>query len=150
MDIAIAWDAANYRGDWTVTSGDLTIDPGGLRTAVLLSLFTDRVAPPDYVAPAGSPQGRRGYWADTYEGFPLGSLLWTLNRRFKSGDNTLLSEATDICLAALQWLIDANIVASVSVTCSWLTSVAIGISVTLTPPQSPPQIFEFGWAWQGA
>ncbi len=150
MDIGITWDPARYRGDWTCTAGDLAADPGGLRTAVLLSLFTDRVAQPDYVAPAGSPQGRRGWWGDTYEDSPIGSRLWQLNRSVTSGSTALLNEATDICLEALQWLVTAGAVASVSVICSWASAAAIGIQVTVTAPQSPPQTFNFDWAWQGA
>lgn len=150
MDIAIGWDAAAYRGDWMVTAGDLVADPGGLRSAVLLSLFTDQVASDDYVAPAGSSQDRRGWWGDTYEGYPIGSRLWQLNRRYKSGDTALLAEATDICTEALQWLVDAGIVAAVSVTCSWVTKTAIGIAVTLTAPDATRQTFDFAWSWQGA
>jgi phage gp46-like protein len=149
MDIGLTWNPLLYRGDWTVTAGDLVVDPGGLRTAVLLSLFTDRHAPADYVAPAGSPQDPHGYWGDTYEGFQLGSLLWTLNRSVISGNN-LLNQATDICLDALQWLVAADIVASVSVTCSMISPTVIGIQVVLTQPQSPPQTFNFSWSWQGA
>lgn len=55
MDIGITWNAATLCGDWAVTSGDLVTDPGGLRSAVLLSLFTDRVASTDYRPPAGTP-----------------------------------------------------------------------------------------------
>lgn len=150
MDIAIAWDPARYHGDWMVTAGDLVADPGGLRSAVLLSLFTDRRASDDDVAPAGSSQDRRGWWGDTYEGYPIGSRLWQLNRRFKSGDAGLLTEATDICTEALQWLVDAGIVAGVSVTCAWATATALGIAVTLTAPDATRQTFDFAWSWQGA
>ena len=150
MDIGLSWDPARYRGDWTCTSGDLAIDPGGLRTAVLLSLFTDRVAAPDYLAPAGSPQGRRGWWGDSYETSPIGSRLWQLNRSVKSGSVALLNQATDMCNEALQWLVDAGIVASVTVTCGWLNASAIGIQIVITQPQSPPTTFNFGFSWQGA
>jgi phage gp46-like protein len=150
VDIAIIWDAAAFRGDWGVTSGDLVSDPGGLRTAVLLSLFTDRVASPDYVPPAGSPPGRRGWWGDTYEDSPIGSRLWQLNRAVKSGRVDVLNQAKDMCLEALEWLVSEGVVASVTVTTSWMTPNVIGIQVQITAPQSPPQTFNFGWTWQGA
>jgi phage gp46-like protein len=149
-DIAIVWDTVNYRGDWDVTAGDLAIDPGGLRSAVLLSLFTDARAPDSYVAPAGSPTDRRGYWGDTYDPPNIGSLLWTLDRSKKTGDMALLSQAQDFCQNALQWLITAGVVGSVTTSASWIGSAAIGLQITLTQPQSPPQTFNFEYAWQGA
>jgi phage gp46-like protein len=149
-DIAVVWDTANFRGDWAVTSGDLALDPGGIRSAVLLSLFTDRVAPPDYTAPAGSPIDRRGWWGDSYDGSLLGSLLWTLDRSKKTDDATLLLQAQDFCQEALKWLITSGAVATVTTTATWLSSTAIGLQINITSPMSPPQTFNFSWAWQGA
>lgn len=150
MDIGISWNPRALRGDWTVTSGDLVVDPGGLRSAVLLSLFTDGLAPPDYVPPAGSAPGRRGYWGDSFEALSVGSLLWTLDRSKKSGDLALLNAARDICNTALQWLIDDGVVDTVTVQTIWQQPDVIGIQVTLTKPLSPPNIFNFGWSWLGA
>ena len=154
MDIAIEWDAERFRGDWNVTGGDLVSDVGGLRTAVLLSLFTDRVASPDYLPPPGQKFQRRGWWGDTYEiasgGSAIGSRLWQLNRAVKTDGTTLLAEARDYCREALQWLVDTGVVASVDVATFWLTRNAIGIRVTIAAPQSPPQVWDFAWAWQTA
>ena len=154
MDIAIEWDPERFRGDWNVTGGDLVSDVGGLRTAVLLSLFTDRVASPDYLPPPGQKFQRRGWWGDTYEiasgGSAIGSRLWQLNRAVKTDGTTLLAEARDYCREALQWLLDTGVVASVDVATFWLTRNAIGIRVTITAPQSPPQVWDFAWAWQAA
>jgi phage gp46-like protein len=150
VDFAIVWNPETYSGDWDVTAGDMALDPGGLRSAVLLSIFTDRVAPPGYVAPAGSPNDRRGYWADSYEDAPIGSLLWTLDRSKKTGDLALLSQAQGFCKDALQWLIDAGIVGSVVTSATWLNSTAIGLQVILTQPNAPQQTFNFAYAWQGA
>lgn len=150
MDISIDWNPATFSGDWSVTSGDLVADTGGLRTAVLLSLFTDRVASSDYVAPAGGSQSRHGWWGDTYEPSPIGSRLWQLNRAIKSGDAALLAQANGMCLEALQWLIDAGVVANIQVQTGWINSTAIGIKILIIQPQSPPQTFNFSWAWQGA
>ena len=154
MDIAIEWDAERFRGDWNVTGGDLVSDVGGLRTAVLLSLFTDRVASPDYLPPPGQKFQRRGWWGDTYEiasgGSAIGSRLWQLNRAVKTDGTTLLAEARDYCREALQWLVDSGVVASVDVATFWLTRNVIGIRVTITAPQSPPQVWDFAWAWQTA
>jgi phage gp46-like protein len=152
LDIAIVWDAAGFRGDWAVApnGGDLAVDPGGLRSAVLLSLFTDKKAPPGYVPPPGSLADWRGYWGDTYSQFQIGSWLWTLDRSKITDNLTLLNEVEDICSDALQWLITAGVVATVTVTAIFQQPDVIGIQTVLTPPQSPPQTFNFSWAWRGA
>lgn len=146
MDISIQWDPTRYRGDWGLTAGDLAVD-GGLQSAVILSLFTDRIAAPDFVPPAGSPFDRHGWWGDSYEPSPIGSRLWQLNRAVKSDGTTLLNEARDYCQEALQWLVTAGVVASVSVTTWWAAPQAIGIGITIAKPQSPPQSFQYQWAW---
>ncbi len=150
MDVALIWNPARGRADWAVTSGDLAIDPGGLQTAVILSLFTDARAPANYTPAAGSPTGLRGVWSDTYDGFQLGSLLWTLNRTAISNRTAFLNQAKDICLNALQWLVTAGVVATISVTTAMLTPSALGIWVALTEPNGSSQNISFNWAWQGA
>ena len=151
MDIAIAWDSANFRGDWTVTPGDLAADPGGLRSAVLLSLFTDRVASSDYLPPPGELFTRRGWWADTYEPSPIGSRLWQLNRSKKADSRLFAAEAQDMCREALQWLVDDGVVSAVTVDVGWITPQTLGIVVTISKPgQAKPETFRFDWAWQGA
>lgn len=147
MDIAIDWDTQNFRGDWSVNSGDLDLDPGGLRSAVLVSLFSDRIASTDFQPPAGSPFDRHGWWGDTYEQDPIGSRLWQLNRAKKTDDLTLLIRARDFCLEALKWLLDDGVAATVNVDTSWLNPNAIGIRVVIAEPQSPPKTFNFSWAW---
>lgn len=147
MDIAIRWDPARYQGDWDLTFGDLSVD-SGIHSCVLLSLFTDRIAPPDWMPPVGSPGGRRGWWGDSYEPSPIGSRLWTLNRAVKTDGTTLLAMAKDYCNEALQWLIDSSVAASISVVTFWAARQVIGIAITVTAPKSPPQTFQYQWAWQ--
>jgi phage gp46-like protein len=147
MDLAIVWDPIRFRGDLDVTNGDLAIDEGGLRSAVLVSLFTDGAAPPDYVPPAGSPYERRGVWVDSYEPEPAGSLLWLLNRVAKSP--TLLNQAAGYASDSLQWLKRLRVVSAVDVQSSWIQPTVIGLQVRLTRPVAPPFIETFGWAWQG-
>ena len=96
MDIAVTWDTQALRGDWKIAAGAFVLD-AGLQTAVLVSLFTDRVASPDFVPPAGSPQDRRGWWGDTYRRRPIGSRLWQLYRAKKSGSTALPNQVKDFC-----------------------------------------------------
>lgn len=151
MDIGIVWNSGTFSGDWDVTTSDLATDIGGLRSAVLLSLFTDAAAPDSYVPPGGGPFRRHGHWSDTFEGYEIGSLLWTLNRSIKSDDRDLLNTAQDICQSALQWLITEGVVSSVTVRTGWWRSQpnVIGITINIVRPQSPPVTFNFPWAWQG-
>ncbi len=150
-DIAIAWDPLHFRGDWSVSAGDLALDAGGLRSAVLLSLFTDRRASSDYVPPAGDPPDRRGWWGDTYESALLGSRLWQLNRAKKTDSVALRNRAADYCREALQWLLDDGIAQSVTVNVTWLTPQTLAIAVAILKPlDAQPVLFRFDWAWQGA
>lgn len=73
--LALHWDATHGTLDLELDpSGALALDEG-LHSAVLLSLMTDRCAPP---GSGRSAEQARGWWADALEGEPWGSLLWLL------------------------------------------------------------------------
>ncbi|MEE8218974.1 MAG: phage GP46 family protein [Vicinamibacteria bacterium] len=80
----------------------------GLRTAVYLSLFTDRLADEDDDLPTDPDApfpDRRGYWADFLSPIPgdrWGSRLWLLKGRVLTDD--VVAEARTYCLEALEWL----------------------------------------------
>ena len=79
-DLALVWDATAYAGDLRVDGADLGAE-GGIRTAVLLSLLSDRRAESGDL-PAGATD-RRGWWGDTLaavDGDRIGSRLWLLGR----------------------------------------------------------------------
>ncbi len=103
--------------DIEIADGDLLSD-NGMRTAVVLSLFTDRVADSDDVIPDGS-DNRRGWWADAYndDGDIIGSRLWILGRE-KQTDRTL-ERAAEYADEALNWLLKDGVARSVSHTASW-------------------------------
>ena len=110
MDIAIQ-QLDNGQFDITLDGPDLGAEHG-LRTAVLISLFTDRRAEADDVIPDGTTN-RRGWWADP----ALGSRLWLLGREKQTAE--VLNRARDYAEEALQWLIDEGIAQEVAVTCTW-------------------------------
>jgi phage gp46-like protein len=112
-NISLLWDSTSSRGDWQVFGGRLSTGHL-LTTAVLISLFTDRVAQPDYAPPDGSGD-RRGWWHDTFAGIAIGSRLWQLHRRKIANRPQLIAEATDICREAVQWLIDSGLANAVDV-----------------------------------
>lgn len=149
VDIAVAWSNEHLRGDWVIQNGTFLIDPG-LHSAVLVSLFTNRRAPADWVPPAGSPPTRGGYPGDTYTKRPLGSWLWLLYRS-KIGDRQgVLNQAQNYCQLALKWLIDDGIAASVTVQTGWIVPGTMGIEIVITKPTGLTVPFSFAWAWQGA
>ncbi|MHC0612974.1 phage GP46 family protein [Komagataeibacter oboediens] len=117
MDIAIVWNVRAARGDWTIVSSDLALD-NPLKSAVMVSLFTDRVAPQqptsdDTAVGIQSPTGptgaasadRHGWWGDAFADRPIGSRLWQLRRAVKVGTRAIPREIEDICNEALQLLI---------------------------------------------
>jgi phage gp46-like protein len=142
-DLAIAWDSANFRGDWVIANGGLATG-SDLESAVLVSLFTDRIASPDFV-PTDGTNDRRGWWADTYESAPIGSRLWQLARAKKTDQTTLLNQARDYCREALQWLLDDGVAGAVDVVTYWLSATTMGIQIRITRPQGTT--FQYSWSW---
>jgi len=118
-DIALVWDPALACADITVSKGDLVADRG-LRTAVLISLFTDELARPDDALPDGTDD-RRGWWGDTpVEGEspdPIGSRLWLLARAKRTEETRRRAET--YAQDALTWLVADGVAAAVAVAASW-------------------------------
>lgn len=146
-DILVQWDNANTIGDWVLADGDLQTGQD-LETACLVSLFTDKLATPDFV-PTDGTSDRRGWWADPYNEQPLGSNLWQLERAKKTRDT--LGLARRYAQDALQWLIDDDVAASIVVDTRWLGqeagSTMLGIAVAISKPDGSMTRFVFGWAW---
>ncbi|MGO2959436.1 MAG: phage GP46 family protein [Acetobacter sp.] len=164
MDIALAWDVTRAEGDWVIKDGDLALD-SSLRSALLVSLFTDRVAPETLSAldtavglsaAAGATgsanEDRRGWWADAWADKPIGSRLWQLQRTIKSGQASLPREVEAICYEALQWLVDDGVAQSVVVAAQFSPTNRQAVEFTVTvqePGRNAPQVFLFSWAWKG-
>lgn len=138
-DIAIAWDTQNSRGDWTLVNGDLATG-ADLEAAVMVSIFSDRDAGPDYSV----SEDRRGWWADAYEPQPIGSRIWTLERSKKT--DAVLAMAKGYAAEALGWLVTDGLAASVDVVTEWQgTRLAIGI--TITEPDGKKILLNYGAVW---
>lgn len=146
MDIGIDWDRDRGVGDWVFGIGDLGT-ASSIESAVYVSLFTDRIASPDF-KPTDGTADRRGWWGDTYQRSPVGSRLWQLDRAKKSDATKLRLQATDYCKEALQWLIDDGVVERVEVKVQWIAADALGIEITITEPRGTQRRpFYFRWAW---
>jgi len=143
-DITIFWDAMNNRGDWAVRGADLATG-GDLETAILVSLFTDRMAAPDDEIPDGSGDPR-GWWGDDGTN-QIGSRLWLL-RRAKQTDETL-QRAYDYVAEALQWLIDDGVVVKFDITVEWTRASMLGMNVIAYQQDGTSVATSYSWAWNG-
>lgn len=128
-DIATAW--TNARGDWALAGADLARG-SDLVTAVLVSLFTDRVANPDDTVPDGSSDPR-GFWADDPR-YLTGSRLWLLDRSKRTQQT--LGLARGYIDEALQWLLDDGVVSSLDVALEWTARGTLSARITIYAPES--------------
>jgi phage gp46-like protein len=144
-DIAIIWDNDRFGGDLAIRRGALLTDEG-LRTAILISLFSDaRARPSDVLPEAGAD--RRGWWGDGFaetEGEGLGSLLWLLIR--EKNVPSVVARAREAALASLAWLTDAAIVSALDVTAEAQGFDRLAIGVSLARPDGPQRLqYDFVW-----
>lgn len=153
-DIALIWDPANGRADFAVVDGDLAMDEG-LGTAVIISLFCDRVAESGDVIPDGSDDPR-GWWGDTPlpnqtdlpGGIDLtGSRLWLLARSLQVTET--LRKAESYAREALQWMIDDGIAGSVTASAVFPAAPQNAMELTIVIDQagaSAPSKYLFAWS----
>lgn len=118
--------------DIALDGTDLATD-SGLRSAVIVSLFTDRRANADDELPSGDGD-RRGCWMDMFDDHVKGSRLWLLSREKELPD--VLVRAKTYAEEALQWLIDDGIVSAVSVTAEHVRRGVLGLQVRITLPDA--------------
>lgn len=152
-DILTTWDPLLLQGDWVLEPPDLA---GGadLESAVILSLFTDRLALPDDPLPDPSDGDRRGWWADwnADEVFDqpvglIGSRIWLLEREKATNDVRLRAE--DYTREALQWLLDDDVADEVNVAAEW-AGVAPGrldVAVEIIRNGRVLLARSYSWAW---
>ena len=148
-DLSIVYSDGTF--DLALTASDIELDEG-LRTAVFISLFTDRRATLDEELPAGI-DSRRGWWGDTYPDTPedrIGSRLWLLSREKMTP--ALLVRAKQYCEEALQWLILDGVAQKVTVVTERNTvrfdQMDIGIEIFRPSGQLVNYKFAYNWAAQ--
>ena len=150
-DIATLW--RGFGGD-LVVAGPSLLNDGGLQTAVVLSLFTDRLATVDDVLPSASAS-RRGWWGDAFAdqaGDLVGSRLWLLQREKQT--TQVLRRAEEYAREALQWLLDDGIARAVDVQALLLQGApgqgVMGLDVAVTRSTQPVERYRFEAFWTGA
>jgi phage gp46-like protein len=119
-------------------NGKNLIDDPTLSTAILISLFTRRLANADDALPYPGAT-REGWWADTYNTDPddlWGSRLWLLSRS-KADDDTL-TKAKAYVEEALAWLVVDGVASEVVAETSWQkqqgADLMMAIRITITKP----------------
>ena len=144
-DTKTVWDAANSRGDWQI-AGPLLASGDVLQTAMLISLFTDRMADDSDVIPDGT-NDPRGWWGDDGQTVKIGSRLWLLSREKQTQET--LQRAYDYIVEALQWLIDDEVVAKFDVLVEWTKTSELGAHVVAYKQDGSAVANAYAWAWQG-
>ena len=139
-DISTVWDVQRTRGDW-VLLGPVLESGDDLQTAVLISLFTDRLALPSDPTPEGD---RRGWWGDDPK-YPIGSRLWLLDR--VKGPLDVPQRAQDYAAEALQWLIDDGVVARFDIVAQWITPDRLDLTITANRSDGSRVAMKFPQVW---
>jgi len=116
-DFKMKWDTDLMEGDLEVENGDLAHD-GGLETAVLMSLFTDRRARDDDKLLDEEARDKKGWWGDLVspdvEGDQIGSRLYLLSQAKTIEQALILGK--EYAKESLQWMIDDKVASSIKVT----------------------------------
>lgn len=138
--IALVYDNDAQRADLDRgAAGDENIQTDeGLNTAVLVSLFTRRLAANDDELTDPLSEDRMGWWADPYADVTddlIGSRLWLL-RRSKTSQSTMNLAKTYI-EEALQWLIDDGVAESITVEVERHAEGVLAFRVEILKPTDP-------------
>ena len=146
----MAWDASRGGFDLVTTKAG-GLDAGDpLSGAVIVSLFTDRTADPADMSADLGPD-RRGWWADALRDVAnrMGSLLWTRRRQKKT--EQVRREIEEEATAALAWLIEDGIAASVEVEASYPADRpdAIALEIAIDQPNGVRRDWRVDDIWAG-
>lgn len=130
--------------DMAMTSTDLTTE-NSLYTAVVMSLFTDRLANTDDVIPDAT-NDRRGWWADAIADVAhdkVGSRLWLLDREKQTV--SVLRRAEEYAYEALTWLLDDGIAKQVRVVATNPKTGWLRLDIEIDRPDLPTARFDYLW-----
>ncbi|HCN6730996.1 TPA: phage GP46 family protein [Escherichia coli] len=141
-DIASFWNVDEMFADWQKGLGELTTG-NDLQTAILDSLFTDRLAraDDDY-----EDSDRRGWWGDSGEESQLGSRLWLLRRKKLTPD--LAKKAEEYSSEALNWLKVDGVVSEVIPVARIVLPDRLNLIIRYQAPGKDWQEFRFYWIWE--
>ena len=147
-DIRTAWNADRLFADWLLANagaGPGLDDERDLETAVVISLFSDRLAAADDRLPDESGD-RRGWWADTgaEEGL-LGSRLWLISQEKQTEETRRRAE--DYAREALNWLLEDRVAQRLEVTGAWLEPGFLSLRVIVYRADGGPLERRWDFVW---
>lgn len=134
--------------DIALSGGDLVADDG-LRTAVILSLLTDRRANAEDIPSDGSDD-RRGWWADllaSNEGDRFGSRLWLLSREKDLAE--VRRRAETYAVEALEWFKDDGIATGIEVEAKTVRWEILSLWIRITRNDGQAIEMRFNNLWEG-
>jgi phage gp46-like protein len=135
------------RCDYLLERNGMLASGHDIKTAVIISLFSDRRALDDDPLPdPGAP--RRGWWGDALNARPIGSRLWLLDREKQHSE--VVARAREYAVEALAWLKDEGIAARIEVEAFIVARGVLGLSISVFRADSAPARFRFEFAWAGA
>lgn len=123
MDLALIPSANGTAFDLAIEGYGLATE-SGLKSAVIVSLFTDRRAETDDAIPDGTTD-RRGFWAEP----AIGSRLWLLAREKEAAD--VLLRAEEYAREALAWLIEDGLATAIEISAEWVRRGVLGLTVAI-------------------
>ncbi|ELW7390573.1 phage GP46 family protein [Yersinia intermedia] len=142
-DISSFWDVESLAADWREGRGDL-VSGDDLQTAIIISLFTDRVARDDDDIDGDD---RRGWWGDADEENDIGSRLWLLRRQKLT--QSVAQKAEDYSREALQWLVTDGVVSSFSVATQIVYPRRLNMVIRYQSPGNGNDTdMRFFWVWE--
>lgn len=141
-DIKTIREPDKLPGDWQTGGGGL-LDGNDLETAILISLFTDRLARADDVIDGDD---RRGWWGDTGSEYPIGSRLWLLRREKLTTKVALKAE--DYANEALTWLLDDGVVTAISTNAQIMYPNRLNLIISYQQPAQTQASVKFSWVWE--
>lgn len=142
-DISSFWDIERLVAEWREGRGDL-INGDDLQTAMIISLFTDRVARDDDDIDG---EDRRGWWGDMGEEHNIGSRLWLLRRQKLTQD--VAQKAEDYSREALQWLISDGVVSSFTIATQIVYPRRLNMVIRYQRPGNGDRTdMRFFWVWE--
>ncbi|EOX1684079.1 phage GP46 family protein [Yersinia enterocolitica] len=141
-DIKTIWEPNKLLGDWQTGGGGL-LGGNDLETAILISLFTDRLARTD---DGIDSDDRRGWWADTGAEYEIGSRLWLLRREKLTTKVALKAE--DYANEALAWLLDDGVVTAISTNAQIVYPNRLNLIINYQQPEKAQVSVKFSWVWE--
>ncbi|PIR25601.1 MAG: hypothetical protein COX62_01395 [Deltaproteobacteria bacterium CG_4_10_14_0_2_um_filter_43_8] len=132
--------------DLDVLSSGLKLEDG-LRTAVLISLFTDQRAEENEL-PFGHDD-KRGWWGDMIsqvEGDEIGSKLWILERNKQT--QPTLNDFEQFARKSLEWMIEDGVASNVEVVARYPEREIICLNINITRPSGDAERYEVLWNFE--